>query len=52
MAMGVGLRPTAKAVEAPPNPKARALRLYPDFRTHGSARGDARKSVPYRDRLG
>jgi len=33
MAMGVGLRPTTKAVEAPPNPKARAPRIYPDIRT-------------------
>ena len=30
MAMGVGLRPTTKAVDEPPNPKARALRIYPD----------------------
>jgi hypothetical protein len=30
MAMGVGLRPTTKAVEEPPNPKARAPRIYPD----------------------
>src|SRR4051794_38928813 len=30
MAMGVGLRPTAKAVDEPPNPKARAPRIYPD----------------------
>src|SRR3954452_8797284 len=32
MAMGVGLRPTAKAVDEPPNPKARAPRIYPDRR--------------------
>jgi len=30
MAMGVGLRPTTKAVEEPPNPNARAPRIYPD----------------------
>jgi len=30
MAMGVGLRPTTKVVEEPPNPKARAPRIYPD----------------------
>jgi hypothetical protein len=30
MAMGVGLRPTTKAVEEPPNPKVRAPRIYPD----------------------
>ena len=30
MAMGVGLRPTAKAVDEPPNPNVRALRIYPD----------------------
>jgi hypothetical protein len=30
MAMGVGLRPTSKGVEEPPNPKARAPRIYPD----------------------
>ena len=30
MAMGAGLRPTAKAVEEPPNPNARAPRIYPD----------------------
>jgi hypothetical protein len=30
MAMGVGLRPTTKAVEEPPNPTARAPRIYPD----------------------
>jgi hypothetical protein len=30
MAMGVGLRPTTKAVDEPPNPKARAPRIYPD----------------------
>src|SRR4051794_4898612 len=29
MAMGVGLRPTTKAVEEPPNPNARAPRIYP-----------------------
>ena len=28
--MGVGLRPTTKAVEEPPNPKAHAPRIYPD----------------------
>jgi hypothetical protein len=33
MAMGVGLRPTTKAVEEPPNPTARAPRIYPDLRT-------------------
>src|SRR5512135_2091032 len=32
MAMGVGLRPTTKAVEEPPNPNARAPRIYPDCR--------------------
>ena len=31
MAMGVGLRPTPKAVEEPPNPNARAPRIYPDW---------------------
>ena len=31
MAMGVGLRPTTKAVEEPPNPNARAPRIYPDY---------------------
>ena len=31
--MGVGLRTTSKAVEEPPNPKARAPRIYPDIRT-------------------
>ena len=30
MAKGVGLRPTTKVVEEPPNPKARAPRIYPD----------------------
>ena len=30
MAMGVGLRPATKAVEEPPNPKARAPWIYPD----------------------
>jgi hypothetical protein len=30
MAMGVGLRPTTKAVDEPPNPNARAPRIYPD----------------------
>jgi hypothetical protein len=39
MAMGVGLRPTAKAVEEPPNPKARAPRIYPDNRPSGIAGG-------------
>jgi hypothetical protein len=39
MAMGVGLRPTAKAVEEPPNPKARAPRIYPDIRLSGIAGG-------------
>ena len=33
MAKGVGLRPTTKVVEEPPNPKARAPRIYPDIRT-------------------
>src|SRR3954451_25055973 len=37
MAMGVGLRPTAKAVDEPPNPKARAPRIYPDVRHEGVA---------------
>jgi hypothetical protein len=39
MAMGVGLRPTAKAVEEPPNHKARAPRIYPDTRPSGIAGG-------------
>jgi hypothetical protein len=39
MAMGVGLRPTAKAVEEPLNPKARAPRIYPD-REHSRRVGD------------
>jgi hypothetical protein len=30
MAMGVGLRPTTKGVDEPPNPNARAPRIYPD----------------------
>src|SRR3954464_9272182 len=38
MAMGVGLRPTAKAVDQPPNPKVRALRIYPDRPGYASHR--------------
>jgi hypothetical protein len=30
MAMGVGLRPTSKGVDEPPNPKVRAPQIYPD----------------------
>jgi len=30
MAKGVGLRPTPKGVDEPPNPNARAPRIYPD----------------------
>ena len=30
MAKGVGLRPTTKGVDEPPNPKVRAPRIYPD----------------------
>jgi hypothetical protein len=48
--MRVGLRPTVKAVDKPPNSKAIALPLYPDLRTYGPASADARKGVPYRDR--
>ena len=32
VAMGAGLRPVAKAVDRPPDPKARAPGLYPDSR--------------------
>jgi hypothetical protein len=32
MARGAGLRPSAKVLEWPPNPKVRALQIYPDFR--------------------
>jgi hypothetical protein len=39
MAMGVGLRTTAKAVEEPLNPKARAPRIYPDIRPSGIVGG-------------
>jgi hypothetical protein len=37
--MGVGLRTTSKAVEEPPNPKARAPRIYPDNRTSSLSGG-------------
>jgi hypothetical protein len=30
VAMGVGLRPTAKALDKPPNPKVHAPQIYPD----------------------
>src|SRR4051794_27587242 len=41
MAMGVGQRPTAKAVDEPPNPKVRALRIYPDRRRQSQVRSMA-----------
>ena len=31
VAMGVGLRPTAKAVDLPPNPNVHAPQIYPDL---------------------
>ena len=31
VAMGVGLRPSAKELDAPPNPKVPALQIYPDL---------------------
>ncbi len=30
VAMGAGLRPTAKAVDSPPDPNVRAPEIYPD----------------------
>ena len=30
MAMGAGLRTTAKALDRPPDPKVRASKIYPD----------------------
>ena len=43
--MGVGLRPTTKAVETPPNPKARAPRIYPDIRLSGSMSGEWKRGT-------
>jgi hypothetical protein len=45
MAMGVGLRPTTKAVEEPPNPTAHGPRIYPDIRRHGSMSGEWKRNL-------
>jgi uncharacterized protein (DUF302 family) len=47
MARGAGLRPTAKAVATPPDPKVRALQFYPDHRQEGNEMNTTRISVDH-----
>ena len=42
MAMGVGLRPNAKALESPPNPTVRSASVLPD---RGSTKGNATRNL-------